>query len=86
MPRFYFDINDGVERTSDDKGLDLVDFDAAKEEAQKTLTELARHADPIADQRVFTVCIRDFMRTIVCRATLTLRVTYFARIGPRPED
>jgi len=44
MPRYYFDIVEGDEVTSDDEGMDLEAIEAVQEEAARSLADLARDA------------------------------------------
>ena len=49
MPRFFFDIHDGEDFTSDRPGLDLDDLEAAKDEARKALPDIVKDEMPDGD-------------------------------------
>jgi hypothetical protein len=74
MPRIFFDIHDGEKFTPDRQGLDLEDFEAAKEEAKKTLPEIVKDEMPDGDRRDFTFDVKDVAGQIVWRVTLSLVV------------
>ena len=46
MPRYFFDIDDGENHFRDDEGHDLLDVDAAKDEAVASLLDIARSPRP----------------------------------------
>lgn len=44
MPRYYFDLTDGVGTALDEEGLELPDLAAAQDEAAKALADMTRDA------------------------------------------
>ncbi len=42
MPRYYFDVRRGGDFTPDYEGLELADFETAREEATHALADMAR--------------------------------------------
>jgi hypothetical protein len=50
MTRYYFDLRDGDELTSDEVGLELASFHAAQEEAARSLADMAK--DAIQSRRI----------------------------------
>ena len=74
MPRFFFDIHDGKNFTSDRQGMELEGLEAAKAEAKKALPDIVRAALPDGDRRDFTVDVKDAAGQIVWRVTLSLVV------------
>ncbi|UVF22838.1 hypothetical protein HPT29_028470 (plasmid) [Microvirga terrae] len=74
MPRYFFDTYDGERFVPDPDGVDLPDLAAAKAEAQKALTDIARDALPNGDQRTFMVSVRGGTGELLARASLTLIV------------
>ena len=48
MPRFYFDVRDGLRFTPDNVGLMFSDIEAAKVEATRALAEIAKDVLPAA--------------------------------------
>ncbi len=57
--RYYFDIDDGKGLNIDGVGLDLPDFEAARQEALRALPEIAGMLSPADDQQTYRVRIRD---------------------------
>jgi hypothetical protein len=74
MPRFFFDIHDGEAFTPDRQGVELDDLAAAKEEAKRTLPEIAKDEMPDGDRGDFTVDVKNGAGQIVWRVTLSLVV------------
>ena len=73
MPRFYFDLDDGVYRSADEDGHEINDAEAARMELVGALTEMAK--DQLADgyNRDFTGTLRDANGQARFTATLSLR-------------
>jgi hypothetical protein len=44
MPRYYFDLRDGVELAVDEEGLELKSLQSVQAEAAKSLADMARDA------------------------------------------
>ena len=74
MPRFFFDTFDGENLQPDETGHELPDLDAAKQEAQKALPDMAKDALPGGNDRTFVVNVRDEAGQTVLRAALSLVV------------
>ncbi|ANY85036.1 hypothetical protein BB934_43285 (plasmid) [Microvirga ossetica] len=74
MPRFFFDTFDGESLQPDETGHELPDLDAAKQEAQKTLPDMAKDALVDGNYRTFVVNVRDEAGQTVLRAALSLVV------------
>jgi hypothetical protein len=74
MPRFFFDIHDGEDSTTDRDGLELADLEAAKEEAKKALPDMVNDTMPDGDRRDVTVDVKNAAGQIVWRITLSLVV------------
>ena len=74
MPRFFFDTFDGERLVPDESGIELENIDAAKQEAQHALPDLARDALPATNHRTFVVNVRDEAGQVVLRAALSLVV------------
>ena len=59
MPRYYFDVHDGNEPHTDMVGAELADDHAAREEATKTITNLAKEQLPHdGSHRRITIAVR----------------------------
>ena len=59
MPRYYFDIHDGDEPHTDMVGAELPDDKAAREEATRTMTDLAKDYLPHdGSHRRITIAVR----------------------------
>ena len=58
MPRFFFDTFDGENLQPDETGHELPDLDAAKQEAQKALPDMAKDALPKGNYQTFVVNVR----------------------------
>ena len=82
MPRFYFDIDDGVHRSRDTEGADLPDLGAVRREAITVLPELAREALPDGDEQNFVCDVRDESGAVIFTATLSLRAGWTDRRRP----
>ena len=72
MPRFYFDIDDGVRDLRDDDGVPLDDRECARREAIATLTQLAQDMLPNGNDHVFKARVRDETGRLIYEATLSL--------------
>jgi len=71
VPRFFFDIDDGEERSTDLNGVELPDLAEARKNAIAILPDLAREELPDGDRRVFVCQARDESGKVVF-ATLSL--------------
>jgi hypothetical protein len=73
MLRYYFDIRHDDNFVRDDVGSKLPSFQAAKEQAAKALTEIARDALPGA--RTLSIEVRDEMGPVL-KASLRVEVEH----------
>lgn len=72
MPRFFFDVDDGVVY-KDDVGVELPTAESLPDEAMRFLVDLARHERPKgAPDRSITVVVRDHTSRPVYTCTLNL--------------
>jgi hypothetical protein len=62
VARYYFDIYDGVNVTRDEVGVELDTVQAAKDEAMRALSEIARSELPSGDRLNLFVTVRDASR------------------------
>ena len=74
MPHYYFDTRDGLERITDDVGLDFDNLHAARGEATRGLADLAKEALPGSERRELSIEVRDHMRRLLLRAALWFEV------------
>ena len=81
MPRFYFDIREGVRFVPDEEGLEVPDLDAAEREAAEAAAEIGRSLLPVGMARSVTVEVRNEHGQRVVTATVTLAVD---RVYPEP--
>ena len=72
MPRYFFDLDAGERLFRDEKGSDLPDIPAAREEAIAVLPEIVRAMVTDRDQKTLTSLIRDDGGLIVFGVRLTL--------------
>ncbi|MBB3019521.1 hypothetical protein FHR70_002586 [Microvirga lupini] len=79
MPRYFFDTYDGERFFPDEEGQELEDTEAAKREAERALSDMARDGLPDGDQRSFIVSVRAEAGQVVLRAALSLVVEYPSR-------
>jgi hypothetical protein len=59
MPRYFFDINDGHERTVDTEGQQIAGFEAARRLAVQELAHLIRDDMPDGERESYVVTVRD---------------------------
>lgn len=76
MPRFYFDIDDGVHRTRDDEGADLPDLETVRRQAIAVLPGLAREVLPDGDERNFICNVRDESGAVIFTASLSFKAEW----------
>ncbi len=81
MPRFYFDVREGVRLAEDDEGLVLADLNAAEREAAEAAAAIGRDLLPKGMARSVTVEVRNEHRQRVVTATVTLALD---RVDPEP--
>lgn len=73
MPRFFIDIDDGVNTTYDDHGSDYSDFQSARRGAIQLLSQTVLETLIDEAPRHFRVLLRDGQRKVVYRATYSFR-------------
>jgi hypothetical protein len=76
MPRYFFDIHDGDQFTSDYDGVELESIETAKVEAKRTLPDIVKDEMPDRDRRDFTITVKDEIGHEVLRVTLSLVVEH----------
>ena len=76
MPRFYFDVRDGENLSRDDKGLDFLSLERAKQQAARAFGEWVRFASPSPPGRQLTVEVRDEARKLLLRMSLKYEVEH----------
>lgn len=64
MPRYFFDIKDGVD-VRDDVGIDLADMTAARAHAIRRTADFVSHLDNDGDGGYLIVTIRDESQTLL---------------------
>jgi hypothetical protein len=80
MPRFYFDVREGVRFAPDEEGLEFPDV-AAEREAATTAAEIGRDLLPKGAARAVTVEVRNKHGQRIITATVTLALD---RVDPEP--
>jgi hypothetical protein len=87
MPRFYFDLYDGANFAPDPQGVDLPDIETAKDEATRTLSEIAAQEIPgDGASRLFRIVILDETRSIISEARIDFRATRASPGNAAPAD
>jgi hypothetical protein len=74
MPHYFFDTRNGPDLVRDDEGLELAGIEAARDEATRGLTDLAKDALPGALRRELAVEVRDSADQALLRAALWFEV------------
>jgi hypothetical protein len=74
MPHYFFDTRDGPDLVRDDEGLELDGIEAARDEATRGLTDLAKDTLPGALRRELAVEVRDGANQALLRAALWFEV------------
>jgi hypothetical protein len=82
MPRFYFDVREGVRFTPDDEGIEFPNIDAAEREAAEAAAAIGRDLLPKGFARSVTVEVRNEHSQRVATATVTLALD---RVDPEPS-
>jgi hypothetical protein len=70
--RYFFDIDDGERKNSDQEGLDLPNREAARQQAVGILPDIAREVLPDGDRRTFVCRVRDGAGKAIFEARLEL--------------
>jgi hypothetical protein len=81
MPRYYFDVREGVRLVPDDVGLEFANIDAAEREAAECAASIGRDLLPTGCARSVTVEVRNTHGQRVVTATVTLALD---RVDPEP--
>jgi hypothetical protein len=81
VPRFFFDVREGVRFIPDDEGLEFPGIDAAEHEAAETAAAIGRDLLPKDVAHSVTVEVRNQHGQRVATATVTLAVD---RVDPEP--
>jgi hypothetical protein len=81
MPRYFFDLYDDGHFTPDYTGIELESVEAAKEEAKRTLPDIAKGELPNGDRRDFVIVVKDEVGRELLRVTLSLDVEALSQ-GP----
>ena len=71
MPRFFFDVREGVRFTPDDEGLEFPGIAVPKHEAAETAAAIGRDLLPKGTARAVTVEVRNQHGQRVATATVT---------------
>jgi hypothetical protein len=74
MARYFFDTRDGADFVRDEEGLELDGLEAAREEATRGLTDLAKEVLPGATRRELAVEVRDQDNHALLKAALQFEV------------
>jgi hypothetical protein len=74
MPRYFFDVIDTGDSTRDEEGVEFADLEEARQEALRTLGEIAKDELPDGDRREFTIHIREDNGPPVLTPSLSLHV------------
>ena len=84
MPRYYFDIHDGAQFARDETGVELDDINAARQEAARTLGELAREILPDGDRREVVIEVKDEtgQRVLVAKLSVSIEATELPGFAP----
>lgn len=76
MPHYYFDVHDSDKLTLDQSGTELPDEVVARDEATRTLSEIAAEEIPgNGSDRDFRIVVRDDRRAFLFELRLTFRTT-----------
>ncbi|CAO4183417.1 DUF6894 domain-containing protein [Methylorubrum aminovorans] len=73
MPRYFFDIDDGVRDLRDDEGVILDDREHARKEAIATLAQLANDMLRDGNNHTFKANVRDETGKRIYEAALSLK-------------
>jgi hypothetical protein len=81
VPRFFFDVREGVRFIPDDEGLEFANLDQAEREAATAVAEIGRDRLPCGEAREITIEVRDEHRQRVLTITVSMHVE---RVFPPP--
>jgi hypothetical protein len=82
MPRFFFDIREGVRFVVDEDGVELPSIGAAEHQAAEAAAEIGRDLLPKGCARSITVEVRNEYGQRIITATVTLALD---RVDPEPK-
>jgi hypothetical protein len=82
MPRYYFDIQEGLTFTQDEDGEDFDDHEAAERGAMRAAAELGRERLLNGDVRDLTVEVKNEDRQRVLSVTIVIKI---GRMEPSPK-
>ncbi len=82
MPRFYFDVREGVRFAPDHAGLEFGSLDAAERAAAELAAEIGRDRLPKGEARAVTIELRDEHRQRVLTIKVSMEVD---RVDPPPK-
>jgi hypothetical protein len=84
MPRYYFDIHDRARSTPDDTGVELDGLEAARQEAARTLGEIARDILPNGDRHDVVIEVKDEagQRVLVAKLSVSIELTKLPGFSP----
>lgn len=76
MHRFYFDLYDGDHFTPDPQGVELPSVEIARQEATRTLSEIAAQEIPgDGPRRLFRIVILDASRMVLSEVRIDFHAT-----------
>lgn len=84
MPRYYFDIDEGDQRTTATEAIEFPSAEAAKRSAVTALAELASDELPGHETRTFGMTIRDAQGSQIWKGTIQFASSWLA--GSRSEQ
>ena len=79
MPLYFFDIIDNGALSRDDHGIELASFEEARDQAQVLLPDIVRTELLGRDLHTFVCEVREEMRGMVYRGSLTCQGTLVAK-------
>ncbi|WP_237477093.1 DUF6894 family protein [Lichenibacterium dinghuense] len=82
MPRFYFDLHDGPNCSTDEFGDEFDSFEDARQHAQAILGNLLEEELPDGEERSFMCELRDGNRDVLYRCRLKLQGERVKRTEP----
>jgi hypothetical protein len=84
MPKYFFDVYDGVQHFRDEEGGELPDRYAARKEALMVIPNIARDRSPLeGSRRDFIVDVRSETGKVFFTVTLSLAARW---LQDQPED
>lgn len=87
MPKFYFDISDGAATTTDPNGIEFDTVEIAREEATRTLSEIAAQELPgDGPQRMFSIVVSDSERLVLFEVQLSFSTKEYSTSEQGNDD